>query len=434
MNLPDVSPGGSRTEVMSSPIIEIENLAKRYQLGVIGSTTLRDAVDHFWRTRIRRKPAYRKAPPARDFWALRDVSLNVNRGEVLGIIGRNGAGKSTLLKILSRITEPTSGEVRLRGRVSSLLEVGTGFHSDLSGRENIYLNGAILGMKRAQITRRFDEIVAFAEVSEFLDTPVKHYSSGMYVRLAFAVAAHLEPDILIVDEVLAVGDQNFQEKCIGKMHDIASSHERTVLFVSHNMANIRQLCSSAILLNQGRLTIQGETEDVMREYTKSAHGNAPHVAVGGNGVELRGIQIVEAGSGEPTSHPIFNRDYFLELVFEARDPVRDAMVVAEVEDEMGVVVSTLGTVEEGVNPFVMNGLVTVRFRLDALMLTPGLFRIRASVYRWFENHPRLEMQNALAFEVQPAAIARAIASYQRIYGLVRIARGVTVEQRSLVCR
>ena len=182
MNLPDVSPGGSRTEVMSSPIIEIENLAKRYQLGVIGSTTLRDAVDHFWRTRIRRKPAYRKAAHAGDFWALRDVSLNVNRGEVLGIIGRNGAGKSTLLKILSRITEPTSGEVRLRGRVSSLLEVGTGFHPDLSGRENIYLNGAILGMKRAQITRRFDEIVAFAEVSEFLDTPVKHYSSGMYTE------------------------------------------------------------------------------------------------------------------------------------------------------------------------------------------------------------------------------------------------------------
>jgi lipopolysaccharide transport system ATP-binding protein len=417
---------------MGSPIIEVENLAKRYRLGVIGSTTLRDAVDQFWRTRIIGKRWFRKAPHAEDFWALRDVSFTLSRGEVLGIIGTNGAGKSTLLKILSRITEPTSGEVRLRGRVSSLLEVGTGFHGELNGRENIYLNGAILGMRRAEIKRHFDEIVAFADVSKFLETPVKHYSSGMYVRLAFAVAAHLEADILIVDEVLALGDQKFQEKCIGKIRDVASEQNRTVLFVSHNMANIRQLCTSAILLNEGRLTLAGDTENVIGAYTKSPAGDAPRITVGNNGVEMRCIRIVAAVSGESTNHPVFNRDYVLELMFEARTPVRDAMVLAEIEDAMGVVISSLGTVEEGVNPFVMNGFVTVRFRLDALMLMPGAFRIRASIYRWFENSPLLQVLNALAFEVQPAAIGSAIASYQRIYGLVRIARGVTVEQRPLV--
>ena len=188
-----------------------------------------------------------------EFWALKDVSFEVKRGEVLGIIGRNGAGKSTLLKILSRITEPTEGRVTLRGRVASLLEVGTGFHPELTGRENIYLNGAILGMTRAEIRRKFDEIVAFAEVEKFLDTPVKRYSSGMYVRLAFAVAAHLEPEILVVDEVLAVGDAEFQKKCLGKMNSVATVEGRTVLFVSHNMAVVQHLCERVILLKNGVL-------------------------------------------------------------------------------------------------------------------------------------------------------------------------------------
>ena len=187
-----------------------------------------------------------------EFWALKDVSFEINRGDIVGIIGRNGAGKSTLLKILSRITEPTEGQVRIKGRIASLLEVGTGFHPELTGRENIYLNGAILGMSRAEIKRKFDEIVAFAEVEKFLDTPVKRYSSGMYVRLAFAVAAHLEPEILIVDEVLAVGDAEFQKKCMGKMQDVAG-HGRTVLFVSHNVPTIAKLCRSIITLNQGRM-------------------------------------------------------------------------------------------------------------------------------------------------------------------------------------
>ena len=200
-----------------------------------------------------------------EFWALADVSFEVKRGEALGIVGRNGAGKSTLLKVLSRITEPSAGRVEIRGRVASLLEVGTGFHAELTGRENIFLNGVILGMTRAEIRRKFDEIVAFAEVEKFLDTPVKRYSSGMYVRLAFAVAAHLEPEILIVDEVLAVGDAEFQNKCLGKMQDVAE-HGRTVLFVSHNMAAVKSICTRALLFDTGRIVSQGLVQSVTSEY------------------------------------------------------------------------------------------------------------------------------------------------------------------------
>ena len=206
-----------------------------------------------------------QSPAIEEFWALKDVSFSIDSGDVVGIIGRNGAGKSTLLKLLSRITEPTSGSIRLRGRVASLLEVGTGFHPELTGRENIFLNGAILGMARAEIKRKFDEIVAFAEVEKFLDTPVKRYSSGMYVRLAFAVAAHLEPEILIVDEVLAVGDAQFQKKCLGKMQDV-SKGGRTVLFVSHNMGAVTTLCRKAIWLNGGRIVRTGSAREVVDEY------------------------------------------------------------------------------------------------------------------------------------------------------------------------
>src|SRR5207253_2293825 len=208
-------------------------------------------------------------PEAETIWALKDVSFEVKQGEVIGIIGRNGAGKSTLLKILSRITAPTEGYADVHGRVGSLLEVGTGFHPELSGRENIFLNGAILGMKKAEIFHKFDEIVAFAEVEKFLDMPVKHYSSGMYVRLAFAVAAHLDPEILVIDEVLAVGDAEFQKKCLGKMETSARCEGRTVLFVSHNIAAVESLCSSAVLLSGGRLVTKGNTKIVVYEYLRS---------------------------------------------------------------------------------------------------------------------------------------------------------------------
>ncbi len=256
---------------MSEIAIRVEGLGKQYRLGQASAryATLRDQIRKWTSPRgWFRRSADRAART--DFWALKDVCFEVKRGDVVGIIGRNGAGKSTLLKILSRITEPTEGEADLHGRVGSLLEVGTGFHPELTGRENIFLNGAILGMKRADIVRKFDEIVAFAEVEKFIDTPVKHYSSGMYMRLAFAVAAHLEPEILVVDEVLAVGDAEFQKKCLGKMGAVARGG-RTVLFVSHNMQTIAALCRSCLCLQNGRVDFDGSVTEAITRYHASAN-------------------------------------------------------------------------------------------------------------------------------------------------------------------
>lgn len=289
------------------PIISVKGLSKRYKLGVFNAKTLREEAEAFL-ARFGRKKAElaggssqlagksSHAEPSSDFWALRDVSFDVQPGEVIGVIGRNGAGKSTLLKILSRITEPTSGEARIRGRVASLLEVGTGFHPELTGRENVFLNGAILGMTKAEIRSKFDEIVEFAEISKFIDTPVKRYSSGMYVRLAFAVAAHLEPEILIVDEVLAVGDAEFQKKCLGKMKDV-SECGRTVLFVSHNMAAVERLCQKAILLRGGAVAALGPVGEVTHEYLRAARDRSVNFAQGlkGEGIELGDIHFAVDG-------------------------------------------------------------------------------------------------------------------------------------------
>ncbi|MGH7986166.1 MAG: ABC transporter ATP-binding protein [Candidatus Binataceae bacterium] len=253
------------------PVIKVENLGKRYRLGERESyQTLRESLVRWSKAPFRSVGALVRnsrvpRPEHSHVWALREVSFEVKQGEVMGLIGRNGAGKSTLLKILSRVTEPTTGRAELHGRVGSLLEVGTGFHQELSGRDNIYLSGAILGMRAAEITRKFDEIVAFAELDRFVDTPVKRYSSGMYVRLAFAVAAHLEPEILLVDEVLAVGDAVFQKKCLGKMGEVAR-HGRTVLFVSHNMASVESLCGSCILIKSGRVEARGKPTDIIARY------------------------------------------------------------------------------------------------------------------------------------------------------------------------
>ncbi|OJW20993.1 MAG: hypothetical protein BGO49_30035 [Planctomycetales bacterium 71-10] len=259
---------------MTRPIISVEKLSKRYILAggehnLIQFSLANAISDRMVALKRRLAGGPSQARKASEFWALRDVDLDVARGKVVGLIGRNGAGKSTMLKVMSRIVEPTSGVVRMRGRVASLLEVGTGFHLELSGRENIYLNGAILGMKRAEVRRKFDEIVAFAEVDRFLDTPVKRYSSGMFVRLAFAVAAHLEPEILIVDEVLAVGDYAFQKKCLGKMRDVATGDGRTVLFVSHNMGALGQLCDDGVWLDKGQVVANGPIDEVLAAYMKN---------------------------------------------------------------------------------------------------------------------------------------------------------------------
>ena len=255
---------------MSESIISVENLSKRYMIG--RQAEQGDGLRHVLERAIRapfnrlRSGEKEKREKSEEFWAVKNVSLEIKRGEMMGVIGRNGAGKSTLLKLLSRITEPTTGKISLRGRVASLLEVGTGFHPELTGRENIFLNGAILGMSRVEIKRKFDEITAFAEIDKFLDTPVKRYSSGMYVRLAFAVAAHLEPEILIVDEVLAVGDADFQKKCLGKMEDVSAKEGRTVILVSHQMTAIQNLCTRCILMDRGQLIMEGGTEEVVNAY------------------------------------------------------------------------------------------------------------------------------------------------------------------------
>ena len=266
---------------MSNTVISVENLSKRYRLGMVGANTLREDVLGWWYKATGKEDPYLNKGEANDrtsigqsqfVWALRDINFNVNQGEVLGIVGKNGAGKSTLLKLLSSVTAPTTGIVKAKGRIASLLEVGTGFHPELTGKENIYLNGAIMGMRSSEITRKLDEIIEFAGVQRYVDTPVKRYSSGMYVRLAFAVAAHLEPEILIVDEVLAVGDAEFQKKCLGKMGEVSKSG-RTILFVSHNMAAVKELCSNAILLQNGQLTYSGTAEEVVDKYLSSAGDN-----------------------------------------------------------------------------------------------------------------------------------------------------------------
>ena len=262
-----------------SAIIKVENLSKEYRLGVIGHGTLYRDLQTWWaKVRGKEDPNSKLMEKKRlqgdRFWALKDISFEIQPGDRVGIIGRNGAGKSTLLKILSRVTTPTSGNVKIRGRVASLLEVGTGFHPELTGRENIFLNGAILGMTKAEVKKKFDEIVDFAGVEDFIDTPVKRYSSGMYVRLAFAVAAHLDPEILIVDEVLAVGDAEFQKKCLGKIQDVSKNQGRTVIFVSHNMGAIRSLCNKGILLNDGAIRSNGDVEECLTSYLNVDEKNA----------------------------------------------------------------------------------------------------------------------------------------------------------------
>ena len=264
-------------------VIKLENISKRYRLGLVGTNTLKGDLQAWW-YRVRGLPdptliigeENRLDSVGGDYiWALKDINFEVKQGEVLGIIGKNGAGKSTLLKILSRVTVPTTGSIKVKGRIASLLEVGTGFHGELTGRENIYLNGAILGMRKPEITRKFDEIIDFAGIAKYIDTPVKRYSSGMYVRLGFAVAAHLEPEILIVDEVLAVGDAEFQKKAIGKMQDVSTNEGRTVLFVSHNMASVQKLCTRGVLLENGGVSFEGNVVGVVNQYMKIHNFLAP---------------------------------------------------------------------------------------------------------------------------------------------------------------
>jgi lipopolysaccharide transport system ATP-binding protein len=355
------------------PVITVERLGKKYRLGQIGGGMPGAGLLRRWRGRRPGRPA----APDDWIWALDDVSFEVERGQIVGIIGRNGAGKSTLLKILSRITEPTSGRAVLRGRVGSLLEVGTGFHPELTGRENIYLNGAILGMKKREIARRFDEIVAFSEVERFMDTPVKRYSSGMYVRLAFAVAAHLEPEILLVDEVLAVGDVAFQKKCLGKMGDVAKEG-RTVLFVSHNMAAVESLCGTAHLLDQGRLAFSGPALEVAARYLAAAMAPPdfalPEVSEreGDGRVRFTDVVIRDA-DGQPVKTVCSGQDILVSLGYSAADnqPVRNASVMIAVHSLLGQFLFMCGNEMSGSHFDLLRPTGRVNCRIPRLPLSPG---------------------------------------------------------------
>lgn len=282
--------------------LKAENISKQYRLGQVGTGTLSHDLNRFWHKMRGKEDPYLKIGEANDrtikgesdyVWSLRDINFEIKQGDAVGIIGRNGAGKSTLLKLLSKVTKPTTGKIYTRGRIASLLEVGTGFHPEMTGRENVFLNGAILGMTKKEISRKFDEIVDFSGVERYIDTPVKRYSSGMYVRLAFAVAAHLESEILIVDEVLAVGDADFQKKCLGKMNDVTKGDGRTILFVSHNMTAIKELCNKGILLNQGQLVYEGDIIDTVVEYQKNSeiqnkyiHEGSIETALGNENIKI----------------------------------------------------------------------------------------------------------------------------------------------------
>jgi lipopolysaccharide transport system ATP-binding protein len=373
---------------MSDVAIRVEGLGKQYRIGGprLRYHTLRESLVQTlaapWR-------AWRRlgAEDDRLFWALRDVSFEVNRGDVMGITGRNGAGKSTLLKILSRITEPTTGEVELHGRVGSLLEVGTGFHQELTGRENVYLNGAILGMRREEITHKFDEIVTFAEVERFIDTPVKHYSSGMYMRLAFAVAAHLEPEILIVDEVLAVGDAQFQSKCLGKMGEVARGG-RTVLFVSHNMGAIKTLTNRCCYLAGGQLALDGSPDAAIAEYLgeiPSRSGAVVDISYYRRGPSPYGDDVllrdVYASTPEMRrAHVITaSESISINVVIETKRVVSGACVSVVLFNARQERVALLFSYDQGVRINMAKGTHTIRCTLPSLPLSPGDYYVDAGI-------------------------------------------------------
>jgi lipopolysaccharide transport system ATP-binding protein len=361
----------------SNIAIRVDELGKRYRIGHAqsGYKTFREAVTDavsgpflgFQRSRGRSNRL--KAAADREIWALNGVSLDITHGEVVGIIGRNGAGKSTLLKVLSRITEPSSGWADIRGRVGSLLEVGTGFHPELTGRENIYLNGSILGMKKAEITRHFDEIVAFAEVEKFIDTPVKHYSSGMYLRLAFGVAAHLQPEILLVDEVLAVGDVEFQKKCLGKMSEV-SKQGRTVLFVSHNMSAVQELCQRCVLIDAGRVVYEGKASTCIGEYFRKTNGE---VLIPNEGSEELRIGPVKINAG-PNPEVLSGQPFEITVQLAGQE-INNPMIFFIIEDFTGrtVIHNRINSKDIGLSA--LDGSYQLKLRVPRLWLSPGVYSL-----------------------------------------------------------
>ena len=397
---------------MDKPIIRVEGLGKQYRIGAreLKHKTIREAlvdavVSPFRRLNGNVRSAVEEVES--HIWALKDVSLDVQRGEVLGIIGRNGAGKSTLLKILSRITEPTEGRIEVRGRVASLLEVGTGFHGELTGRENVYLNGTIMGMRKVEIDRKFDEIIAFAEVEKFVDTPVKRYSSGMYLRLAFAVAAHLDPEILVVDEVLAVGDADFQKKCLGRMRE-QGGRGRTVLFVSHNMVAVMQLCTRVIWLDVGKVRAIGEPNEITGLYLDSATTGqgerAIHRMIKGDGmVEFLSYRVLNKELQERPL-PTTKEDLFIDVVVKAKERILHPAFGIEIYNSQSTLLTDINTREMGVSVSPLpKGESTLRIRLREVPYLPGNYT--ATIYAMNpQGHLYSFVENAIQFELRQSPL------------------------------
>jgi lipopolysaccharide transport system ATP-binding protein len=400
---------------MSDIAIRIENLGKQYRIGgrQKGYKTIRETVMDTVSSPFRSlRGDGRLSGPEETIWALKEVSFEVKQSEVLGIIGRNGAGKTTLLKILSRITEPTEGRAELYGRVGSLLEIGTGFHPELTGRENIFLNGAVIGMRQAEIRRKFDEIVDFAEIEKFVDTPVKRYSSGMYVRLAFAVAAHLEPEILLVDEVLAVGDAQFQRKCLGKMSDVAGEG-RTVLFVSHNMAAVQSLCDRAIWLEEGKLVRDGQANQVVSEYLKTSTSSSAEqvwddieTAPGNDMVRLHRV-CVRPEHGTPVDEITIRTPLVMEFEYWNLKPGTHLNLSVSVYNQQGIHVLATTTLGEPVwhgQPF-PSGLFRSVCHVPGDLLNDGIYRVQVLIVK-DEGIIVHRQQDALVFDVKDSVEVR----------------------------
>lgn len=412
---------------MSDIVLSVEGIGKKYVIrhqGKYGYVSLRDVIAGSAEQAVRRligRGGREGGPTREEIWAVRDVSFHLRAGERLGLIGRNGAGKSTLLKILSRITEPSAGRVLLRGRVASLLEVGTGFHPELTGRENIFLNGTILGMRRAEIRRKLDEIVAFAEVEKFLDTPVKRYSSGMYVRLAFAVAAHLEQEILLVDEVLAVGDAAFQQKCLDKMGAVAREG-RTIVFVSHNLVAIQELCTTALWLDGGRSVELDRAADVVAHYNASfaapMAGSFEPQAVSGDGtVELLSYAVANA-AGRPHPLPVTGEDVVIDIRMKVQSTIQRPSAGINVWSPAGVLLTSVNTDHLGITlPPLEPGEQTVTVRLAGVPYLPGPHRLGFWVYAP-GGHLFAHVEDAMTFEIGQSPI----------YGTSYISRGFGVVQ------
>ncbi|MFD2161016.1 ABC transporter ATP-binding protein [Paradesertivirga mongoliensis] len=370
---------------MSEIAIKAENVSKAYQLGEIGTGTISRDLERWWAKIRGKEDPYLRIGETNDraqkgssdiVWSLKDITFEINQGDAVGIIGRNGAGKSTLLKILSKVTSPTTGTISGKGRIASLLEVGTGFHPELTGRENIFLNGAILGMRKREITRKFDEIVDFAGVERYIDTPVKRYSSGMYVRLAFAVAAHLESEILIVDEVLAVGDAEFQRKCLGKMEDVSKGEGRTVLFVSHNMASIKALCNRGILLSQGTITSYGDIDTVVNEYSELPFSINPRKRTGTDNVRTSCIKFYNSAKSTISGNDLlFNNHHIIDLYLEVKEQCKDVSIALCFNNLSNQRVTSLWSKFNGELFTLTPGLQKLEFDIPKIRLIPGCYEV-----------------------------------------------------------